>query len=155
MTADLSLAHDAQNIVVAEARRWLGTPYRHQASLRGVGCDCLGLLRGVWRAAIGREPEAPPAYTPDWSEPGCDERLLAAARRHLAPAETGAPAPGDVLVFRMRRSAPAKHLGIVSAGGRMIHAHSRHGVVETALDRAWLRRLAARFRFPVCVAKRG
>ena len=29
--------------------RWIGTPYRHQASLKGVGCDCLGLVRGVWR----------------------------------------------------------------------------------------------------------
>ncbi|MEM1422329.1 MAG: peptidase P60, partial [Pseudomonadota bacterium] len=36
--------------IAYEASRWIGTPYRHQASLRGVGCDCLGLLRGVWRA---------------------------------------------------------------------------------------------------------
>ncbi|MFD0934795.1 peptidase P60, partial [Methylobacterium trifolii] len=38
--------------VVAQARLWLGTPYRHQASLAGVGCDCLGLLRGVWRGLL-------------------------------------------------------------------------------------------------------
>ena len=54
----------------AEARLWLGTPYRHQAALRGVGCDCLGLVRGVWRALIGPEPEDPPPYTPDWGEVG-------------------------------------------------------------------------------------
>ena len=54
---------------VAEARRWIGTPYLHQASVRGAGCDCLGLLRGVWRAVYGSEPEAVPAYTADWSEP--------------------------------------------------------------------------------------
>ena len=35
--------------IVAEARAWIGTPYRHQASLKGIGCDCLGLLRGIWR----------------------------------------------------------------------------------------------------------
>jgi NlpC/P60 family putative phage cell wall peptidase len=34
----------------AEARAWIGTPDRHQASLKGMGCDCLGLVRGVWRA---------------------------------------------------------------------------------------------------------
>lgn len=33
--------------IVAEARRWLGTPYRHQASVIGAGADCLGLVRGV------------------------------------------------------------------------------------------------------------
>jgi NlpC/P60 family putative phage cell wall peptidase len=37
--------------LVTLARGWIGTPYRHQASLKGVGCDCLGLLRGVWREA--------------------------------------------------------------------------------------------------------
>ena len=44
--------------VVVEARRWLGTPYLHQASECGVGADCLGLLRGVWRGVIGPELDA-------------------------------------------------------------------------------------------------
>src|SRR5690242_12458263 len=43
--------------IIAEARAFIGTPYRHQASLKGVGCDCLGLVRGVWRAVYGDEPE--------------------------------------------------------------------------------------------------
>jgi NlpC/P60 family putative phage cell wall peptidase len=37
--------------IVVATRDWIGTPYQHQASLKGVGCDCLGLVRGVWRAA--------------------------------------------------------------------------------------------------------
>jgi cell wall-associated NlpC family hydrolase len=37
----------SRSAIVAEARTWIGTPYRHQASLKGVGCDCLGLVRGV------------------------------------------------------------------------------------------------------------
>ena len=43
--------------IVAEARGWIGTPYRHQASLKGVGADCIGLVRGVWRAFHGEDPE--------------------------------------------------------------------------------------------------
>ncbi len=54
--------------ILAEARTWIGTPYRHQASLRGVGCDCLGLVRGVWRVLYTSEPEATPAYAPDWAD---------------------------------------------------------------------------------------
>ena len=46
--------------VIAAVRRWLGTPYHDQASLRGVGCDCLGLARGVWREVVGAEPQAIP-----------------------------------------------------------------------------------------------
>ena len=80
--------------VVAEARGWIGTPYRHQAAVRGAGCDCLGLVRGVWRALYGAEPEAVPAYTPDWAEPAREEVLWAAALRHLVPVAGGAVAPG-------------------------------------------------------------
>ena len=52
--------------VLDEARRWIGTPYRHQGTRLGVGCDCLGLVRGVWRALYGAEPETPGPYSPDW-----------------------------------------------------------------------------------------
>ena len=43
---------------LAEARRWIGTPYQHQASVLGAGCDCLGVLRGVWRGGAMPRPTA-------------------------------------------------------------------------------------------------
>ena len=79
---------------------------------KGAGCDCLGLLRGVWREVQGPEPERPPAYTRDWSEPAGQERLWAAALRHLSPRPRGLPEAGDVLLFRMRDGSVAKHLGM-------------------------------------------
>lgn len=137
---------------VAIARGWIGTPYVHQASTQGAGADCLGLLRGVWRAIYGHEPETVPAYTMDWSEPDGEERLLAAALRHLRPCEAGAdPQSGQVLLFRMREGAVAKHLGIIArtgAAASFVHAYSGHGVVESPLSSPWLRRIAARFEFP-------
>ncbi len=66
--------------VVALARRWIGTPYRHQASLKGVGCDCLGLVRGVFAEITGKAAEAPPPYQPDWAERCGVDRLMEAAR---------------------------------------------------------------------------
>ena len=87
--------------IVAAARSWIGTPYRHQASLQGRGCDCLGLVRGVWRALYGEEPETPPAYRADWAETGGRETLLEAARRHLVEIAVSDARPGDVLLFRM------------------------------------------------------
>jgi NlpC/P60 family putative phage cell wall peptidase len=138
--------------IVARARAWIGTPYEHQSSCRGAGTDCLGLLRGMWREVLGPEPEAVPAYTPDWSEPGRSEDLLAAAGRHLAPVAAGEARPGDVLVLRMRAGGVAKHVGILarSALGHdtLIHAYSGHGVVESPLTPAWSRRVAGVFRFP-------
>jgi len=135
--------------VVAEAREWLGTPYVHQASCKGAGCDCLGLIRGVWRAVIGPEPESPPPYSPSWAEDTGRETMLAAAARHLVrkPAEAP-PEPGDVVLFRYRRHLPAKHAAIISAPGMMIHAQEGAGVVEVPLNDWWRRRLAACFAFP-------
>jgi NlpC/P60 family putative phage cell wall peptidase len=69
--------------IVDEARRFIGTPYRHQASQCGLGCDCLGLVRGVWHALYGDEPESPGAYERGWAIPSGDDILRDAARRHL------------------------------------------------------------------------
>jgi NlpC/P60 family putative phage cell wall peptidase len=134
--------------IVAEARAWIGTPYRHQASVKGIGCDCLGLVRGVWREVIGEEPERPPPYAPDWAEARREETLAGAAHRHLVPVAPAAAGPGDVVLFRWREGCVAKHAAIISAPGRMIHAHDGAAVCEVALAPWWRRRLAFAFRFP-------
>ena len=133
---------------LAEARLWLGTPYRHQASLRDVGCDCLGLVRGIWRALHGAEPEPIPPYRPDWAEVGVGEPLLEALGRWLIPLDPADARPGDVLVFRMTPEAVAKHCAILSAEDRMIHAYWGRACVESWLGRWWRERLAGAFRFP-------
>ena len=134
--------------IVEVARDWIGTPYLHQASVRGVGCDCLGLLRGVWRTLYGAEPELVPAYTADWSEPQGQEALYQAGLRHMDDV-TGTPlAAGQVLLFRMRAGSVAKHIGILSNAGSasaFIHSYSGHGVVESPLSTPWRRRIAAQF----------
>lgn len=137
--------------VVAAARSWIGTPYVHQHSVKGAGCDCLGLLRGVWREVYGAEPEQVPPYTMDWSEPQGDEVLWRAAGRHLVRKTADSAAPGDVLLFRMRDGSVAKHLGLqadIGGGASFIHSYSGQGVVESPLAVPWRRRIVARFEFP-------
>ncbi len=136
---------------VVEARSWIGTPYLHQASVKGAGTDCLGLLRGVWRSLLGAEPEPVPPYTDDWAEPSRDEVLLAAAERWLVRKDLAEAAVGDVLLFRLRQGCIAKHLGIqseVGSSAAFVHAYTNHGVVESPLSQPWQRRIAARFSFP-------
>jgi NlpC/P60 family putative phage cell wall peptidase len=139
--------------VLKEARTWLGTPYCHQASRRGAGCDCLGLIRGVWRALYGAEPESVPAYTPDWAELAGEETLRDAAMRHLVEIDRVAARPGDVLLFRPDLAGPAKHCAILSARDRIIHAYWGRAVAETALSPWWQRRCVAAFAFPECDAE--
>ncbi|CAH1669571.1 MULTISPECIES: NlpC/P60 family protein [unclassified Chelatococcus] len=134
---------------VAEAARgWIGTPYRHQASLRGIGCDCLGLVRGVWRQLYGAEPESPPAYSPDWAEAGHRELLAEAMLRHFRPLDSVPPRPGDVLLFRWRAHLPATHLAIATTKAGMVHAHAGARVAEVALGGWWRRHHVASFSFP-------
>jgi NlpC/P60 family putative phage cell wall peptidase len=157
--------------IVAIARQWLGTPYHHQASVKGAGCDCIGLVRGIWRELYGREPQTLPAYTRDWAEAHGRETLIEAARHHLLEITPSDAQPGDVLVFRWRRTAPAKHCAVLSAarlplppcgeragvrgsrrqtpiGTTMIHALEGARVCEVSLSPWWHRHLAGAFMFP-------
>ncbi|MEJ6391817.1 NlpC/P60 family protein [Gymnodinialimonas sp. 2305UL16-5] len=137
--------------IVDLARTWLGTPYIHQASCKGAGCDCLGLVLGLWRELYGALPAPVPAYTPDWSEVSGEERLWQAAITHLVEKPIADAVPGDVILFRMRSGAVAKHIGIQTVAGaapRFLHAYTGQGVTEGALTSPWARRIAARFAFP-------
>lgn len=134
--------------VVEIARSWLGTPYHHQASLKGKGCDCLGLVRGVWREVRGGEPEAAPPYTPDWAEARREETLLAGARRHAREIRPADARPGDILVFRLRDGAMAKHMAILATDETMIHAIENAPVSEVHFSSWWRRHAVSAFVFP-------
>lgn len=133
---------------IAEARDWIGTPYLHRASLKGQGADCLGLIRGVWRAVVGPEPQDLPAYAPDWAEATKAEQMADAAGRHMRAVKLEAIAPGDILLFRWRAGFPAKHAALLVTPDRMVHAHDGAAVAEVYLAPWWRRRLAFAFAFP-------
>ena len=143
----MTMHQDAQRIII-EARGWIGTPYIHQASAKGQGADCLGLIRGVWRSIFGEEPETMPAYSPDWGEIDGEETMLNAAKRHFRPLAIEDLCPGDLVIFRRKQVVIAKHAGILTSNQHFIHAFERAGVVETTLGNQWRRRIAAGFRFP-------
>ena len=142
------MIHADPDAVIAVARRWLGTPYHDQASLRGVGCDCLGLARGIWRDVVGAEPQPIPPYSRDWGETGVREVLADGARAMMIEIPMAEIGPGTLVLFRMAPRAIAKHVGILTAPDSFIHAYDRLGVIEEALTTAWSRRIAFAFRFP-------
>jgi NlpC/P60 family putative phage cell wall peptidase len=134
--------------IIAAARAWLGTPYHDQASLRGTGCDCVGLARGVWREVVGPEPFPLPPYSRDWGETGSRELVAEVARRMMIEVSVTEAGPGAMVVFRMMPRAIAKHVGILTAPGSFIHAYERLGVIEQPLTQSWRRRIAFAFLFP-------
>lgn len=155
-----------QNRVIKLARSWAGTPYHHQQSVKGAGCDCLGLVRGVYEALYHQTTKIHTPYTRDWAEASGEESLIMAAREHLlvvAPGNVGQGShagqtphhslpphqPGDVLIFRFRRWMIAKHAAIQTTEQHMIHAIEGAPVTEVNLSPWWRRHIAAVFRFPL------
>lgn len=135
-------------MIVDAARAWIGTPYHHQASRHGIGTDCLGLVRGVWRDIYGSDAEMPPAYSRDWAEAGGQETMLDAASRHLERISLPDIEPGDAVIFRLRPGVVAKHAAIVASPSTMIHAMEGAPVCEVSFSNWWRRRVAGAFRFP-------
>ena len=146
------IVDDYEGFVADIARQWIGTPYVHQASQKGVGSDCLGLVYGIWRELYREEPISIPPYSRDWGEAGGGDYLLDAVSQIFDRVTLRRSIfPGQVLVFRMRRGSIAKHLGVVGQGdpqATFIHSHTGRGVHETALSSPWRQRIAGRFTFP-------
>lgn len=131
--------------VVKEVREWLGTPYHHQGRLKGVGCDCAGIVIGV-ADRIGFKAKDMYGYS---DSPNSTRLLeLLASQGIRVPKER--MQPGDVLLMRIRRD--PQHLAILVNGPNgynMVHSYSTIGrVVEHSLDDKWRKRIVAVFRFP-------
>ena len=169
MTQPPALADPAR--VIAAARSWLGTPYHDQASLQGVGCDCLGLARGVWREVVGPEPFPIPPYSRDLGlvagpegidrssgaigggqgpagQTGPREVLAEGARLMMIEVPPVEAVPGALVLFRMKPRAIAKQVGILTGPDAFLHAYERLGVIEEPLTQSWRRRIAFAFLFP-------
>lgn len=128
--------------VVSEARLWLGTRWCHQASLRGVGTDCIGLLVGVARA-LGIEGGAEFAADHGIKGYGRAPRVdlaLAACERYLDPCEN--PVAGDIMYLRVHGSPYPHHFALLSSSDYMIHSWAQmRKVVENRIDTVWRSRI--------------
>lgn len=124
-------------MVVAEAYRWLGTPWRHQGRRRGIGCDCIGFIGGV--ALMLSFPSAR-KWVSDLTTKGYGRQpdagmLRAACNRHLVPVTD--PEPGDI--YCMAYEGQPKHFAILSRLGYVLHAYAfaPRMVCEMPLDGVW------------------
>ena len=138
----------SRKAIIDEALSWVGTPYQHQCSTKNAGCDCLGLVRGIWRKMYGFEPAPLPPYSPDWAEKGDEETLRDAADHYLDPIAVNTARPGDVLLFRMQAGVPAKHLAVLIEPDLIVHAYWGRAVTRSFFAPYWVRRRAYAYSFP-------
>ena len=128
--------------IVAAVRAEVGTRFRPQGRVPGLGLDCVGVVLVAARAT-GMAPPRLPAYALG----GDHEALLCEALEAAALSPVGEPGPGDIHLF-----APAegrRHFAVqVSAGApwRLVHAHAGLGrVVEAPAEPGWAHLGAWRF----------
>jgi NlpC/P60 family putative phage cell wall peptidase len=138
---------DRASLIIDEAKSWLGTPYKHQSRLKGIGCDCVGLVAGVWEAIHGKPlPLQMPNYSPTWNDHRKDDPLVLETEKVLERVSQFEVAPGDVVVFRMHPQMAAKHCGILVSPTQFIHAYSRSSVRLENFNSFWKRKLVAGFK---------
>lgn len=134
------------------ARSWIGTPYHHQAAIKGVGCDCLGLLRGLWVELGYRPISMVPDYPQSWPKTQRQGYFAQSLAKYLRPIPIAQAMGGDVVLCRLSLGGPIVHAGILVQHNaeklNFIHAHSRFGVQETPYDPLWARLAQLAFRFP-------
>ncbi|MFK7793294.1 MAG: NlpC/P60 family protein [Devosiaceae bacterium] len=136
----------ARHTIAAEAVRWLGTPYCHQASKRGVGADCLGLVLGVWNA-VAREPLSLQRHDQrSWAQHADGEPLLDGLRQFMVEQAPSDCQAGDVLALRWRKGWPASHLAFLMDNGTIIHAYEGGRVVRSNLG-PWASHIVTGFAF--------
>jgi cell wall-associated NlpC family hydrolase len=111
--------------VVAEACAWIGTPYQHQADVKGAGVDCGMLLVRVFVDCGLVPPFDPRPYSNDWYMHRSEEKYLGFVLERVAEVEQ--PLFGDVAVFRHGRT--YSHGGVVIGWPLIVHASAPAGCV--------------------------
>lgn len=126
---------------VAEARSWLGTPYQHQGRLKGIGCDCIGLLACTAHALSLSDAD----YLDYERRP--DGRLRPVLEQHLTRIALGDADAADVLLFAW--NATPIHIAIMTDAAHIIHAFiPNRKVVESRLDEPTRTRVVAAYHVP-------
>jgi NlpC/P60 family putative phage cell wall peptidase len=116
---------EQRDLVVKEALSWIGTPYRHNAMVKGSGVDCAMILIGVYQNCGLVEEVNLPHYSPQWHLHRDEEKYLETISKYLKP--TKDPKPGDVALFKFGRT--VSHSAIIIDYPTVVHAYNRVGVI--------------------------
>lgn len=138
--------------IIAEAREWMNTPYQHQAMVKGVGVDCVGLVVGVGinTGAMQITDKQVKEYS-GYSRLPNPNRMKQAMERHLIKVSGEVPLIADIAWLQWRAGLPM-HLALLSEhNGRptLIHSLGDVGkVVEHSLNDLWESRIVSFWRYP-------
>jgi cell wall-associated NlpC family hydrolase len=105
--------------VVAEAKTWLGTPFRNCADVKGAGVDCAMLLIRVFADTGVIAHFDPRPYAFQWHMHHDEEKFLRIVEK-LGREVSRAPIAGDVIVYKFGRC--FSHGALVIDAYHVLHA---------------------------------
>ncbi len=134
-------------LLEASAASWVGTPWRANSRVRGVGASCHFAVAGVLQDA-GFSTSAVPDGSPGWSRHQADslmERWLDGLPQLYAPVPVEETQPGDIVGFRVGQC--IHHLGILLPGGRFFQCIHPHGaMIASTAERLYRERVQRAWR---------
>lgn len=135
------------NDIINESRTWIGTPYQHQCSKKGVACDCVGLIKGLWEF-VNNEVITPEPYSYDWGDSNGHESLIEQAEKYFTEIPVGNMSPGDIVGIRWKKDRVVKHTMILTSMDTAIHSYYKSGVVEINLNEWWKEKIVKVYTWP-------
>ena len=121
---------EQRTLVVKEALSWVGTPYRHQAMVKGSGVDCAKILLAVFKEVGLLGDVEMPEYSTQWHLHRSEEKYLETISKYLQP--TTEPKPGDVALFKFGRT--VSHSAFLIDYPKVVHAYVNRGVIIDEMD---------------------
>ena len=118
-----------EKTLLQEIESWIGTPWIHGQSLKGVGTDCVRFICSIGKFAGWVAPDyIVPVYNQDWALHNTVS-ILETEIQKFARAVSRPYQIGDVFLFVYGKC--ASHAGFYIGKGNMIHAYQRRGVIKS------------------------
>jgi cell wall-associated NlpC family hydrolase len=131
-----------EDIIIA-ARSALGTPFKHQGRIVGVGLDCAGLLAYVC-SKLNQPVIEQTGYA---RRPSNGLLEIALDIQPILFRVLDIPQPGDFVLMKFETDKAPSHLGIV-VGKTLIHSWAvARKVCEHDFDYEWKNRVVRTYRF--------
>lgn len=128
--------------IVAAARRYVGTPFRHQGRHREFGIDCRGLV-----SCVAYDLGLMDVRIDDYDRQPNETRFRAEVRKHMDPIPFSQLLPGDALTFFFGAE---RHFGLVTKIDPLTIVHAYEAVgrcVEQAVDQTISLRIRGCYRY--------
>ncbi len=129
--------------IVEKAHEYIGTPFRHQGRIKGVGIDCAGLA-----IELAKELGLPWVDRRGYDRTGTGTENMRILIETIL-LKTSKPEPGDLVLFHYFNKKIAQHLGIWTSATQFIHAYaSAKKVIKITVNDKWQKRILGSYSFP-------